>query len=60
MDSVSDVAELAKVCANQARLTTSTEVARALWRMAKQYQARAAKLDNGTLPEIGEPPYLLK
>jgi hypothetical protein len=60
MDSSTEFAELAKVCANHARLTTSKEVARELWRMAKDYQERAAKLDSGDLPAIGEPPPLLE
>ena len=60
MQTSDDLAELAKRCAAQARLTTSRDVAGALWKMATDYQERAAKLDSGQLPDIGEPPALLK
>jgi hypothetical protein len=46
--------ELAKLCSRNSRITMSREVATELWRMAKEYQAQAAKL--GAFPEIGEPP----
>ena len=36
------------------RRATSREVATELWRMAKEYQAQAAKL--GAFPEIGDEP----
>lgn len=49
-------AELAIICARQAHLTIDRRVAEELWRMAKEYQAEAAKLDSGKLPDIGEPP----
>lgn len=48
--------ELANICARQARLTINRRVAEELWRMAKEYQADAAKLDEGKHPDIGEPP----
>jgi hypothetical protein len=44
--------------AAQARLTNSRDVAHALWKMAKDYQQRAAQADSGQLP--GEAPALLK
>lgn len=60
MQTSDDLEELAKVCAAQARLTQSRDVAASLWKMARDYQERAAKLDGGKLPDIGEPPDLLK
>jgi hypothetical protein len=32
------------------------DVARELWKMAQEYQAEAAKLEKGKLPESGSPP----
>ena len=49
-----DLAELAKICMAQARATQSPEVAEALRRMARDYRQRAARLDSGTPPEMGE------
>ena len=60
MQTFDDMVDLAKLCAAQARLTTSRDVAHALWRMATDYQQRAAKLDDGRLPDIGGPPALVK
>lgn len=60
MQTFDDLAELAKQCAAQARLTTNRDVAHALWKMATDYQLRAAKLDSGQLPDIGDIPVLLK
>jgi len=37
-----DLVELARMCARNARITTSRDVADELWRMAKEYQAQAA------------------
>jgi hypothetical protein len=54
-----DLVELAKLCARNSRISTSGEVARELWQMAKEYQAEASKL--GDFPEIDEaPPHLAK
>jgi hypothetical protein len=60
MQTLTDITELAKVCAAQARLTTSKDAARALWQLATEYQERAAKFDGGRLPDLGDPPALLK
>ena len=49
-----DLVELARMCACNARITTSRDVANELWRMAKEYQAQAAEL--GDFPEIGDEP----
>jgi hypothetical protein len=47
-----ELVELTVLCARNARMTTSREVAEELWRMAKEYQAQAAQL--GDAPEIDE------
>jgi len=47
-----DLVELARLCARNARITTNREVADELWRMAKEYQAKAATL--GDFPDIGD------
>jgi hypothetical protein len=48
--------ELAHTCAKNAHLATMPEVARELWKMAQEYQRRAAALDSGELPDIGPAP----
>jgi hypothetical protein len=48
--------ELAIMCARNARLSSNKQVAHELWNMAQEYQFEAAKLDNGRLPDIGDPP----
>jgi hypothetical protein len=60
MQTSDDFVEWAKLCAAQARLTNSRDVAHALWKMAKDYQQRAAQANSGQLPDIGEAPALLK
>jgi hypothetical protein len=39
-----DLVELARMCARNARITTTREVADELWRMAKEYKAQAAEM----------------
>ena len=57
MHTYAQLVELAKVCAFNARATLDRRTADELWKMAFEYQLRAAQLDNGRLPEIlGEPP----
>ena len=51
-----DLVELARLCVRNARITMNSEVADELWRMAKEYQAQAAKL--GDFPDIGDEPPL--
>jgi hypothetical protein len=46
MPSKSDLIELARICLKQARLTKKRVVTAALRRMAKEYQRRAAQLDD--------------
>ncbi|HLH97910.1 MAG TPA: hypothetical protein VKW08_22615 [Xanthobacteraceae bacterium] len=54
------LAELAQTCAQQAHFTSEREVARELWRMALEYQHKAAAHDSGKPPDIGPPPSWLK
>ena len=56
MRTYSEMAQLAKMCATNARSASSGEVAAVLWKMAREYQAEAAALDSGKLPDIGDPP----
>ena len=55
MQTYSAIVELARICASQASFTVDREVARELWRMALEYQYKAAALDNGKLPDVGLP-----
>ena len=55
MQTYSDLVELARKCASEARFTADRDVARELWRMALEYQYKAAALDNGKLPDVGLP-----
>ena len=59
MRTYKELVDLATSCANSARLTTSPEVACQLWRMAVEYQEKAAKLNDGKLPNIGDPPIVV-
>jgi hypothetical protein len=60
MHTYSEVLELAMMSARNARLASTKQVARELWKIAQEYQAAAAKLDNGRMPDIGEPPQELE
>ena len=51
-----DLADLARACAKQAHFTSDPEVAQELWRMAREYQRRAADLNDGKPPDIGDAP----
>jgi hypothetical protein len=51
-----ELAELAVICADEARASTSRDVAEELWRMARGYQRRASVLEVGRSPDIGHPP----
>ena len=51
-----DVFELAVMSARCARGASNKQTARELWKIAQEYQAEAAKLNGGTLPDIGDPP----
>jgi hypothetical protein len=56
MRTYDELVELATICMRQSRVTTSQRVAVELWRMAREYQKEAARLDGGRLPDIGDPP----
>jgi hypothetical protein len=49
-----DLVQLARICLKHARETTHPSLRDELKRMAKEYQQRAANLDSGELPDIGE------
>jgi hypothetical protein len=56
METYDEFFAMAALCARNSRIATSKEVAAELWRMAIEYQERAAKLDGGKQPEIGHRP----
>lgn len=56
MHTYSEMAQLAQMCATNARLASNEEVAAVLWKMAREYQAKAVKLNGGKLSDIGRPP----
>jgi hypothetical protein len=39
-----------------ARYTSNKQTACELWKIAKEYRAEAAKLGDGGLPDVGDPP----
>ena len=56
MQTYSDLVELARKCAREARFTAARE----LWRTAIEYQYKAAALDNGKFPDVGLPTSIAK
>jgi hypothetical protein len=54
-----DFIAMALLCAKNARSAQTKEVAVQLWKMACEYQEKAAKLDFGKMPDIGGPPACL-
>jgi hypothetical protein len=46
--------ELARICFKQAQEVKNRDVSAELMRVAKGYQLRAAAMNKGRLPEIGE------
>jgi hypothetical protein len=50
-----ELVELAQICARNAQIATSKEVALELWKMAREYRQKAADLDRGRHPHIGAP-----
>jgi hypothetical protein len=56
MHTYSEAFKLDMISAHNARISTNKRVARKLWKMAREYQAEAAKFDNGRMPDIGDPP----
>jgi hypothetical protein len=57
MRTYDDLAGSARICAHNARIATSNQIAVELWKIAREYQKEAAKLASGKLPDIGAPPY---
>ena len=49
-----ELVDLARTCVYQGKVTKAQEVAAEFRRMAKEYQKRAADLDGGKMPDIGE------
>jgi hypothetical protein len=60
MHTYSEAFKLAMISAHNARICSDKRAARKLWKIAQEYQAEAAKLDNGRMPDIGEPPQELE
>ena len=60
MQAYDELVELARIGAFNARNTLDPRVAAELWKMALEYQAKAAKLDSGRSPDVGPPPYVLR
>ena len=56
MRTYENLVELARTCVRQAWLSSTPDVAGELWRMAKEYQARAAEHDSTAELDIGDPP----
>ena len=56
MPTHADLVDLAQMCAFNAREARDPDVVAELWKMALEYQAMAAKVDNGRKPDIGLPP----
>jgi hypothetical protein len=49
-----DLVELARICLKQPREAKNSSVSAELRHLAKGYQVRAALMDKGRLPDIGE------
>ena len=58
MQTYDEFKELAVICAHNARITTSAPVAIELWKMATEYQRKAAQ--TGELPDIGDTPPVVR
>ena len=54
METYDDLVALARICMKQSTLASSKTVAAELRRLAQEYQRRAADLDTGILPDIGQ------
>jgi hypothetical protein len=57
MQTYAEFSEQAWLCAYYARTSRHNRVAQELWMTAKEYQRRAADLNGGVAPDIGEPPF---
>ena len=56
MPNYDDFVELALICARNAHTASKKDVSAVLWRMAVEHRNKAAKLNCGKAPDIGEPP----
>jgi hypothetical protein len=56
MRTYNEALELTLMSARNARQTSDKQTASELWKMAQEYQAEAAKLGDGKLPDLGKPP----
>jgi len=56
MQTYDDLVEMARICFKQAREAKNPSVISELRHVAKGYQVRAAAMDNGRFPSIGEEP----
>ena len=56
MHTYSQALELALMSARNARFTSNKQTARELWKIAQEYRAEAAKIGDGGLPDLGDPP----
>ena len=54
MQTYTDLVELARICLKQAREAKSAFVSDELTRVAKGYQVRAATMNQGRFPDIGD------
>lgn len=54
MQTRENLVELARACLEQARASGKPVVVAEFTRLAKGYQMRAASMDNGNVPDIGE------
>jgi hypothetical protein len=54
MSKYDDFVDLARICMGNAQETASPFVREELRRVAKGYQVRAAQMDGGKFPDIGE------
>jgi hypothetical protein len=55
MQTYDDLVELARICADNARASRSRGTAEELWRLAREYRAKAGVF-GGEGPDIGKPP----
>lgn len=53
-----ELAEMAQMCAANARAIRDKRAIAELWKMALEYQEEAARLNGGRKPHIGPPPTL--
>ena len=54
MQTYSDLVELARICVKQSREAKSAFVSDELTHVAKGYQVRAATMNQGRFPDIGD------